>query len=71
MKSKKTIKQGLGLAVGVFAGNAIIVPMISGGDVARGIIVGFIAAALVLVVYSVIAVCQSDKPCQTETEKKE
>ena len=63
MKTKKTIKQGLGLAAGVLAGNAFVVPMISGGNVPQGIIVGFIAAALVLAVFSVMALCQSDKSC--------
>ena len=63
MKTKKTIKQGLGLAAGVLAGNAFVVPMISGGNFPRGIIVGLIAAALVLAVFSVMALCQSDKSC--------
>ncbi len=64
----RLIKQGIPLAVGVFAGNALIVPMISGRDVSRGILVGFVAAALVLVVYSLAAVFQSGKP--GEAEKK-
>jgi hypothetical protein len=68
MNTKKTIKQGLGLAAGVLAGNAIVVPMISGGNVPRGIIVGFIAAALVLALFSVIALCQSDKSCGIQKE---
>jgi len=64
MKTKKTIKQGLGLAAGVLAGNAFVVPMISGGNVPQGIIV----AALVLAVFSVIALCQSDKSCGIQKE---
>ena len=69
MKAKKTIKHGLGLAAGVFVGNAVIVPMISRGDIGRGIIVGLIAAALVLAVYSVIAVCQTDNTCETQNKQ--
>ena len=70
MKTRKTLKQGLGLAAGVFTGNAIVVPILSGGDVARGIIVGFIAAALVVAVSAVIAVCQSDKSSGTAEESR-
>jgi len=72
MKSKKTIKRGVvvAAAAGVFAGAAIFVTMISGCSVGRGIIIGFISAALVIAVYSVIAVCRSDKPCESGRENK-
>ena len=61
MKSSKAVIEGLALAAGVFIGNSIFVPMISGGGVVRGFITGFVAAALVLVIYNIIALYQSDK----------
>ena len=55
MKAKKTIKQGLWLAIGVFVSNLVLVPIISGGGVASGVPTGFIGAALVLTVYFLLA----------------
>ena len=59
MKVKKAIKYGLGSSVGVFVGmfgyNVLVKT-----DPGRGVITGLIAACLVLVVWSVIALCQQE-----------
>lgn len=66
MKAKKTIKQGLWLAIGVFVSNSVIVPIISGGNVASGIPMGFIGAALVLTVYFLLAMPEWERKSDTQ-----
>jgi hypothetical protein len=56
----KTIRQGLFLALGLFLGNWIGVPMIQKGKTfGDGFLIGCIAFLLVMVIYAIIAMVQS------------
>ena len=62
MKNKKILEQGLGVAVGLFVANSVLIPIISETSVARGARDGAIAGVLALVVYFIFSMLKPEKP---------
>lgn len=54
----RTLKTGLGLAIGVLVANAAVLPLVSNRTPRDGFGIGMIAALLTLVIYSLIAIAR-------------
>ena len=61
MLNQKWLKQGAGVAVGVFLASAVVVPLISDRSFGYGLRRGLVTAAIVLVIYVAIAALKKDR----------
>jgi len=61
VKNKKILEQGLGVGIGLFVANSVLIPIISETPVTRGVKEGAIAGALVLVIYFIFSLLKPEK----------
>jgi len=61
MLNRKWLNQGLGVALGLFLATAVVVPLISDRTFSEGLRRGLFAAALVFVVYVIIAALKKEQ----------
>lgn len=52
MRSLSSSQTGIGVAIGVFLGNSLLIPLLTDGGWVRGVVTGGISAVLVLLAYA-------------------
>ena len=66
MKNAKLFVQGIYVAIGLFLGNVVVIPLLSDRPVGSGMLRGAVAAGLVIVIFLAIALLKSEKSGTSE-----
>lgn len=61
MKNAKLFIQGIYVAIGLFLGNVVVIPLLGDRQVGSGLLRGAVTAGLVIVIFLAIALLKPEK----------
>ena len=61
LKNTKLFIQGIYVAIGLFLGNVVIIPLLSDRPIGSGVLRGAVTAGIVIVIFLAMALLKSEK----------